>query len=113
MKRVHSALAFPLRAALLTPQPACFVADLISLELNKSGPVAELAVHSRMALPISGMYAEYRIQSNSNLFNWHPYGEPVAGGAGVRTNSLVLLCGRFISCPSPEPIGAEDPGAHP
>ena len=84
---------------------SAFCADQITLQLNKSDTQAQIALHSQMVLPVSGMYPEYVIQQSSNLVDWTTAAASVSGGVGVRMNffgslSRLLVINCFI-VPSP------------
>lgn len=63
-------------------------ADQITLEFKKSGPEAEVSLHSRMALPVSAMYPEYTIQRSTDMTHWETVAGPIAGSVGVSDEFL-------------------------
>ncbi len=84
-----SSFRLPLMAVLvcaLHPDRAG-AADIV-LQLKPAGDQAELRWHSRLDLPVSTMYPEYRIQRSLDLRNWSNLGDPVPGGVGVSEEDL-------------------------
>jgi hypothetical protein len=69
-----------------------FAADEISLQLKPNGPAATIEWRSRISLPISGTYSEYRLERSltleTNGANWQPVGTPITGGVGVSDEFL-------------------------
>ncbi len=63
-------------------------ADQITLKFRKSGPQAEVGLHSQMALPVSAMYPEYIIQRSPDLTNWETVAGPIPGSVGVSDEFL-------------------------
>lgn len=85
----------PVKLSVVLAALACWVAsfsslgaDQITLEFKKSGPQAEVSLHSQMALPVSAMYPEYKIQLSMDLTNWTTVAGPITGGVGVSDEFL-------------------------
>jgi hypothetical protein len=85
----------PVKLSVVLAVSACWLAsftslgaDLITLEFRKSGPQAEVGLHSQMALPVSAMYPEYTIERSTDMANWEIVAGPIAGSVGVSDEFL-------------------------
>jgi len=84
-------LKHPIILVLLVVSLTCGLssgADQITLEFKKSATQGEVGLHSRMALPVSGMYPEYSILRSTDLVNWQPVAGPINGSVGVSDELL-------------------------